>query len=333
VALQIDEAADVADLRAAAQRVDELVRLLHGSGIRIERIVRLVTELNRRLFARAWALLAPPALVARSCLLVMGSEGRGEQILKTDQDNALILADGYDGPDPASVAAAFSEALAQLGYPPCPGGIMVTNPPWRQPLEGFKATIRDWLYGSAPDGPLQLAIFFDAAAVAGDASLLAAARDHLDAILTGHDAYLARFAAAADQFSEPGNWWTRLTAKRDEQPLDLKKLGTFPIVHGVRALALRHRLRATGTVQRLTALVEADAIDAALARDLVDALHFLMTLRLDAQLRQRAAGVAASNVVLPSELRRLEREALHDAMAIVRRFRALLRERFHLDAL
>jgi CBS domain-containing protein len=73
-----------------------MVALLHGSGIRIERIARLVGELNRHLFARTWALVAPPELVAGSCLLVMGSEGRGEQILKTDQDNALLLRDGFD---------------------------------------------------------------------------------------------------------------------------------------------------------------------------------------------------------------------------------------------
>jgi CBS domain-containing protein len=210
---------------------------------------------------------------------------------------------------------------------------MIRNPRWRHSVTGMRETLRDWVYGAGADGVMHLAIFVDAVAVAGDATLLEKARDHLDEILSESDAFLARFASAADQFSEPGNWFTRLTSRRDDTPLDLKKLGTFPIVHGVRALALRHRVRATGTAQRLAALVEADAIDAALARDLVDALHFLMSLRLDAQLRQRAAGAAASNVVLPSELRRLEREALHDALAIVRRFRALLRERFHLDAL
>ena len=93
VAVQIDEAASVDDLKAAAQRIDAMVELLHDGGIKIERIARLVGELNHRLFAKAWGQLAPAELVANSCLLVMGSEGRGEQILKTDQDNALLLRD------------------------------------------------------------------------------------------------------------------------------------------------------------------------------------------------------------------------------------------------
>jgi CBS domain-containing protein len=333
VALQIDEAANLPELRAAAQRIDEMVALLHGSGIRIERITRLVSELNMRLIARLWAVLAPPEVQARSCLLVMGSEGRGEQILKTDQDNALLLQDGFNPPDLPALAAAFNAALAELGYPHCPGDIMVTNPMWRQPLSAFKDTLRGWVHGGTADGPMHLAIFFDAVCVAGDATLLQAARDHLNLVLSGQDQYLARFAASADQFQEPGNWFTRLTHKRDEQPLDLKKLGTFPIVQGVRALALQHGVREQGTAARVQQLLLRGALDAAVARDLVDALHLLMGVRLNHQLKQRAAGQSAGNEVRPSELSTLEREPLHDALAIVKAFRQHLRQHFKLDSL
>jgi CBS domain-containing protein len=333
IALQIDDATTVAELRAAAGRVDEMVALLHGGGIRIQRIARLVGELNTRLFARAWALIAPSALVANSCLLVMGSEGRGEQILKTDQDNALLLRDGFECPDLEAITRRFNAALADFGYPPCPGDIMLTNPRWRQPLAAFRDTMRGWLYGSDPDGPMHLAIFFDAAAVAGDRTLLDEAQAHLERIVHSQASFLARFAAAADQFHEPGNWFTRLTTKRDEQPLDLKKLGTFPIVHGVRALSLEHGVRVTGTVARLERLAEGGHIDRRLAQDLIDSLHFLIGLRLSHQLRQRAAGLQPGNEVRPSELGLLEREPLHDALGVVRRFRQFLRAHFRLDAL
>ncbi len=333
IAVQIDDATSVAELKAAAQRIDDMVTLLHDAGIKIERITRLVSELNARLFAKLWLLLAPSELIANSCLLVMGSEGRGEQILKTDQDNALLLRDGsaVDGVD--GVAARFSAGLAELGYPPCPGQIMVTNPMWCQPVSGFRATLREWVFGADPDGPMRLAIFFDAVCVAGDARLLAAARDHLENILVDNDAFLARFASAADQFSESSPWWSWLTTRRDGQVLDLKKLGTFPIVHGVRALALKHRIRGVGTVDRLQQLVARHAIDAPLARDLTDALHFMMALKLNHQLRERRLGQPPSNLVRPSELGMLEREPLQDALAIIRRFRLLLRQQFRLDAL
>lgn len=332
VALQIDQAASLADLRGAAQRIDEMVTLLHSSGIRIERITRLVCELNSRLIARLWSLLAPEEVRNNSCLLVMGSEGRGEQILKTDQDNALLLRDGFKPPGLDALAAEFSAALAELGYPPCPGHIMVTNPLWRQEVSAFRETLREWVQGAQLEGPMHLAIFLDAACVAGDASLLATARGQLDQLVRGQDTWLARFAAAADQFQEPGNWFTRLTTKRDEQALDLKKLGTFPIVHGVRALALQNGVHDLGTAARIQALAALGKLDTALARDLVDALHLLMGVRLNHQLQQRAEGLAASNEVRPSNLSTLEREPLHDALAIVKRFRLFLRLHFRLEA-
>jgi CBS domain-containing protein len=332
-AAQIDDATTVIDLKAAARRIDELVVALHEGGIKIERVARLVSELNSRLFAKLWSLVAPADLAANSCLLVMGSEGRGEQIIKTDQDNALLLRDGFDAEDVAAVAERFNAALADLGYPPCPGGIMLTNPLWRQSLSAFRATLRDWVYGSDIEGPMRLAIFFDASCVAGDARLLDSARDHLQNILVDNDAFLARFARAADQFDDTPSLWSRLVTRRDQQVFDIKKLGTFPIVHGVRALALQRRIRAPGTVARLNELVAQEAIDVALARDVTDALHFLMALKLQHQLQQRRKGQTADNLIKAAELGALEREPLRDALAIIRRFRAYLRLHFRLDAL
>jgi CBS domain-containing protein len=331
IALRIEQSGSIAELKAAAQQMDGLVGLLHGGGARIEVITALVSELNTRVFARLWSFVASPELLANSCLIVMGSEGRGEQILKTDQDNALLLRDGFDFPGLEEVARQFNAALSDFGYPPCPGDIMLTNPLWRQPLAAFRETIRGWIYDTDPLGVLHLAIFCDAAAVAGDASLLQEARRHLATMLADSDAFLARFARAADQFDEPGTWWTRLTAWRDEQPLDLKKLGTFPIVHGVRALALQHRLSAIGTAQRLRSLVDRQLLESELARDVLDALHFLMGLKLKNQLRQRQTGELASNLVLPSVLGTLERDTLKDSLAIIKRFRQYLKHHFRFE--
>jgi len=333
VARQLDEAGSLDALKEVAQRIEAMVVLMHEGGTRVERIARLVGELNRRLIARLWSQLAPAELVAQSCLLVMGSEGRGEQLLRTDQDNALLLRDDYAGPDPAPVAARFSAALVELGWPPCPGGIMLDRPEWRGSVTQFRETLHHWVYGADPSGVMRLAIFLDAGVAAGDPALLEALRSHLDRILVGGDVFYARFAAAADQFDEPGHWWSRLTARADEQPLDLKKLGSFPIVHGVRALALQQRVHETGTAARLRRLVEQRQLDAALGADLIEALHYLMGLKLRHQLHQRDAGQTPSNQVRPSDLSTMDRDQLKDALAIVRRFRLLLRLRFRLDEL
>jgi CBS domain-containing protein len=335
IALQVQQANDLAELQAAARQINGLIGLLNKGGVKIEVISTLVSELNSQIFARLWSFVAPPELEANSCLIVMGSEGRGEQILKTDQDNALILRDGFEWPGLDDVARRFNDALASFGYPPCPGNIMVTNPQWRQPLGDFKATIADWLLGSQPDGPMHLAIFMDARAVAGDVALLQAARQHLDTLFGGNQALLARFAGAIEQFAEPGTWWDRLTTLRgkDEQAFDLKKLGTFPIVHGVRALALEHHVDALRTTERIHQLAGRELLDAPLARDLVDALQFLMGLKLRNNLRQAELGEAAHNQVRLSDLGTLERDLLKDSLAIIKRFKQHLRTHFKLESL
>ena len=335
IALQISHAQSIDDLKAAARQIDSLIAVLQGDGVRVAVIAGIVGELNRQLFSRLWDLVAPADLRANSCLIVMGSEGRSEQIIKTDQDNALLIRDGFDCPDIAAITAAFTAALIEFGYPPCPGGIMLSRPLWCQPLARFRDTLREWIYGADPEGPMHLSIFLDAQPVAGDARLLEEARAHLDFLLSDNAPWFARFAHAVEQFSEPRSWWSRLPglSGRAAAEIDLKKLGLFPVVQGVRALALQFRVRAPGTVPRLEALVAAGHLDGMLARDLTDALHFLMGLKLSNNLRQIAAGEPAGNSLRLSDLGTLDRQALKDSLAIVRRFKQWLAHHYRFDAL
>ena len=335
ITLQVEQAHTVAELQLAALQVDDTIKLLQRGGMRIEIISRLVSELNSQIFARLWALLSPPELVQNSCLLVMGSEGRGEQILKTDQDNALLLRDGYLHPPLADITQQFSTALLGFGYPPCPGHIMVTNPMWCQSLGAFRQTIGQWLYADNPEGKMHLAIFMDARAVAGDATLLQNARNFALNRAIGSNTFISRMASAIDQFAEPSSaWWSRLPllGSRESETFDLKKIGTFPIVHGARALALEYRLEALGTVARLQALAHLQVLPAALERDLVETLHMLMTLKLRNNLRQRALGQAISNLVELNSLGTLERDQLTDALGVIRQFKQFLRQHYRLES-
>jgi CBS domain-containing protein len=267
--------------------------------------------------------------------MVMGSEGRGEQILKTDQDNAVLLRDGFEHPALKDVTAHFSATLLRFGYPPCPGNIMVTNPLWCQDIANFRQTVTRWIFSGDADGKMNLAIFMDARAVAGDASLLADVRQHMLALASNEIGFLSRMASAIDQFQEPGsNWWNRLPllANREPETFDLKKIGSFPIVHGVRALALQFRLEALSTTERLHALVNRQVLPAALGRDLEETLHLLMALKLRNNLRQRALGQDIGNLVELSSLGALDRDQLKEALSIIRQFKQFLRVHYRLEA-
>jgi CBS domain-containing protein len=334
ITLEVEQARTVESLRAAALQVDDSVKMLQRGGMRIEIISKLVSELNGQIFAKLWSLLAPPELVQNSCLLVMGSEGRGEQILKTDQDNALLLRNDYHHPDLAGITERFSAALLTFGYPPCPGNIMLTNPMWCQSLASFRETIGQWLFGADPEGKMNMAIFMDSRAVAGDTHLLVNAREHALSLAIGSHTFVGQMASAIDQFKEPpSGWWGRLTQLqlREPETFDLKKIGTFPIVHGARALALEHRLSALGTVERLQALANANAVAPALTRDLIETLHMLMALKLRNNLRQMSLGQPISNLVELSSLGTLDRDQLQDALGIIRIFKQHLRLRYRLE--
>ncbi len=304
----------------------------HAEAVDVEAITAAVTAFNQRLFARTWELVAPLPLQRHSCLIVMGSEGRGEQILKTDQDNGLLLPDDRALPGLDTATRGFSDALAAFGYPPCPGGNMLTERLWCRPLAAFRDSLTDWIRGNDPEGAMRLAIFFDAVAVAGDGALLDGARRHLRLFGTD-DAFLARFAAAADQFGELAPWWRWLSPGRDSRATDIKKRGLFPIVHGTRALALRHGVEARGTAERLRLLADGGHVEGALADALRDAMHLLMAVRLGRQLAQRAAGRTPDNLIEPGALDGATQRRLEQAFDVVDRFRRLLRQQFRLDLL
>ena len=333
ITLRINDAANIDELAEAAAQLTGMIGRQFRSGTRVGLIARMVQDLNARLFDRAWQLIAPAELVHNSCLFVMGSEGRGEQLLKTDQDNGLVLRDGYAPPaDLPSICERFSDALARFGYPPCPGGIMVSNPAWRMTAADFAQTARRWLAMPEADSLMNLAIFMDAHAVSGDARLLDAVKASLMQMATDSDALLARFASAIDAFGGSVGWWNRLLGDAGER-LNLKKEGIFPLVHGVRSLALAGRLDATGTVERIEALVQRGDLSADMGRELTESLHFFMSLKLKAGLAELDRQQPVSGAVDAKALSSFERDLLKDTLGVVKRFKAQLHHRFKMNAL
>lgn len=333
IGLQIERAQAIADLQAAAGDLQRLIELLHRTGVKVTHIARLMQELNGKLFARLLQLLAPPALLANSCLLVLGSEGRGEQILKTDQDNALILRDDYHCPDLVAITQQFTATLATMGYPPCAGGIMISNPQWRQPYSTYQDILYRWVWQPNEQDVLNLAIFVDAHPVCGDVRLLQGLRQQLQDLMQDHDGFYASFARAIDAFETPIGLFSQLIADQGshKNELDLKKGGIFPIVHGVRSLALQYRVAVLNTQQRIAELVVLGRLEEGFAADLKEALAFLQQLKLNSGLEEMRQGRQPDNLVRPHKLSTLERDLLKDSLLVVKKFKALLRHHFKLQ--
>jgi len=332
VSLELEQAEDLDALARASARLPGLVKALMAQGVKLRFAMELLAALNGRIISKAFDLTVPAEHHQDSCLMVMGSEGRGEQILKTDQDNGLILADGADWPGRAEQMDRFIERLLTLGYPRCPGNIMVSNPQWVDSLGGWRQRIGRWAERRDGEALMNLAILLDAHAAAGNPALLESLREALFARCSHDELLLSHFARPVLSFSTPLTLFGSL--KRPTHGIDIKKGGIFPIVHGVRTLALERRIRATSTLARLDALVADGRLEAEFAADLGEALSLFAELRLNQQLaRLEEAGQPGddANLVVVQRLSTLERDLLREALHLVKEFKQRLSYRFHLE--
>ncbi len=332
---QIERARTVDDLILTAGDIQSQVERLHKQGARVEVIAEITSDLNRRLFAKVFNLIGSPAIREAGCLIVMGSEGRGEQTVRTDQDNGLLLARPVPEADLQSFRDGFTNALEKFGFPPCPGNVMVRNPLWSQPIDSFLRQLKGWIIAPNDESPINLGIFFDAVPVIGKHELLDRAKSAMVEMMHGESAYLSRFARAIDQFEgASAGVLTSIMASvgvgSDE--IDVKKAGTFPIVHGVRTFAIDEGLKEVPTVARIEALGAKGMLGAELARDLVGALSYFMEIRLRSQLRAMKTGKRELEAIVRlSEMSTRDRDLLRDALRVVKRFREVVRSRYHLS--
>jgi CBS domain-containing protein len=340
--LKIDQACSIADLKPVTEQIDQLVSSLNRKGIKTHYIAKLVAELHRKLLYKLTQWLLPEALHHKVCVLVMGSEGRSEQVIRTDQDNALIVQDGLLAEELAQIesfAVAFNNALLELGFPMCPGNVMLSNPLWRKSKAEFMRQVDDWFERTDADSFMNLAIFYDAQAIMGDEDLIRAVKQRLHWQLTQQPLWLRHFAKSALQFETPVSFFGALITQKNSgvERMDIKKGGIFPIVHGIRSFALQEGLQPSNTHWRIKALMDLGVINSAFGEELGESLNFFNTLRLESQLNQLAlqqgsAGhIVFDNFIQVQALTHLQQDLLKQALGVVAQFKKQLTRHFKLQ--
>jgi len=298
-----------------SRKVTEMVAALLSGGLRPVVISGFVAQLNDALVRRIlhWAeqdLGAPPAPYA---WIALGSEGRREQALLTDQDNALVFAD--EGAASREYYTALADRantdLTAAGFPRCPGGYMARNhcgtlTEWR---DKFVA----WVGDPTARSVLDAAIFFDFRRVAGTLSL-----DPLQEVLDGipqREAFLRSLVRQALEFRPPPLLVLRLRGGGSE--LDLKRQGIAPVVFMARCYALAVGSHARNTLERLSAATRAGLMGPDASANVMEAYRFLLGLRLRSQLKMISEGKAPTNVVALSQLSVIERSRLKDSLQAI----------------
>jgi CBS domain-containing protein len=310
-----------------AGMVDNLTK----GGLDVAQIGRVIASINDTLLRRLLR-LAEQELGPSPCpyaWIVFGSEGRTEQALITDQDNAIIYqkdspgAQNYFG----QLARLVVDDLLRAGFPPCPGGYMATN--WCKPLQSWIELFEGWIKTPSPQNLLETAIFFDFRAVFGDLSV-----EPLEEQVNKageHGIFLAQLARAATEFKPPLGFFRRIRA--EDGQVDLKKGGIAPIVSLARVYGLEGKIRARSTVDRLEGALAAGKLSEIGAGNLIETYRFLQELRLREQLADIKAGRTPENKVRLQSLTALENKHLKDAFLAIREMQEAASQQFRTDML
>jgi len=327
VAVQIDKANNVEDLKQLQDDLRNIIVTLRAKGVKVRYISKLVSALNIKIYKKVFEMFVPDELKSECALLVMGSEGREEQTIKTDQDNALVIKDGVDVALFEVPMVQLNAALITLGFPKCLGNVMVSNQYWRRDVTSYKALISNWTESLSEESLQNLSIFLDAKYVAGEELLHSELKEYLYQHFHNRDDVLAHIAKAVLNFDTPLSLFSSfVTDKKHENGLDLKKGGVFALVHGVRTLSLQNEIQATNTIERIKELNNKGIIDKNFATELIESFDTLSGVRLQAML-----GAQENNYINPNELSKLQRDLLKDSFKIINKFKKFMSFHFHLN--
>jgi CBS domain-containing protein len=346
LAREIDAATSLDDLAELAPRVTGLVRQLVNRGESTYQIGQIVSELNDRLVIRVLYFVAkrvgeagedPPVSY---CWLAIGSEGRREQTLRTDQDNCLVY---EDPPRHLAVAAAkyfagFTEeatrALVAVGFPPCDGGFMASNPRWCQPLSVWRRYFLSWIRQPSPEKVLPACIFFDLLPVAGAKPLAHALRGIIDTEAPRNSAFVALLAKDVVWRRPPLTVFGNVKVQRrgvHRGRVEVKAAGSLQLVGAARLYAIQLALGVTNTVERFQAVGARGLYSESDITAMVQAHQHLTRLRLIHELGRLERGETPDKWIDPRQLSRADALLFLDALRIVERVQAGIRGRFATD--
>lgn len=349
VARRIQSCATLAELTEAMPALTETTRGLFEQGISGYEVGRILSELNDAVIRRVLGFVEQELSASGSgqpcvpyCWVVLGSEGRREQTLHTDQDNALV----YEDPSPPLRRPAetyfhrFADraiaGLIALGYPPCPGGAMASNPKWCQPLAVWRRYFADWVREPAGENLLYASIYFDLRPVAGDERLARALREEIRTQVAAWRSFPRHLAKIAVSHAPPLGLFSRFRLERRDgrRGLNVKLNAILLLVNALRAYAIDLGLDETNTIERLEAATRAGGcFTSSEAIDVREAYETIARFRLRHQLARIAGGHAPDNLLDPYALGRTEQRQLKEAFRAVRRLQGKVADRYFTEAL
>lgn len=337
---EVAAARSVEELRETGARVLDTVRFATRAGADTRSVVRLISHFNDAITLRLIALLEETEgvrLPTGSAYLALGSEGRGEQTLRTDQDSAIVFDDRLS-PEKQDALERFATRLVtvleEIGVPRCPGNTMASNPAWRRSLTDWKRLLDQWITIPVPEHMVNFGMFQDLRVLHGDETLGMKLRDHIRAAVQSNPFFLPNMARHVVRFPPPLGMFGRIRTERSGEhrgQVDIKKAGIFAITVGATLLALETGSVGGTTWDKLELLGKRGILAPGDREAIEDAFTFLVQLRLGRQLRALADNDRPSNYVTPLAMTDKERDLFRQALRGAGTFLRIIRDHYQLD--
>lgn len=289
----VKEARHFSELREKWSRMPELIHLLISRGMKagfVNQIITTVADtITQRVIERVIKEIGPAP--AQFVYFVLGSEGRGELTLKTDQDNAIIYEDKANEHREEvrayflDFASRVSSALDQMGLAFCDGGLMAMNPKWTHSLSHWKRNYDQWVSDASQETAMNYSTFFDCRAIFGNVELLDQLRSHMDQLMErAPERFFISLGYNALQYEPPLTFFRKIRTEEVDGKKQLNLKQTMrPIVDLARVYALKFRIWETNTISRIKALSERGVFTDKEVQELTHAFEYLMNLRLENQ--------------------------------------------------
>ncbi|MEJ5300706.1 MAG: DUF294 nucleotidyltransferase-like domain-containing protein [Thermodesulforhabdaceae bacterium] len=293
-------------------------------GLSFHRLSRMITSVYDTITNQVIRLLSSEVYDQDFVWIHMGSSGRKEQVITTDQDNAIILLSSNTF---LELASRINDALEKIDIPKCSANYMASNKNWHLSLEGWKELFRRWFEEPTSDHLRYLTVFLDMRPIYGDPEPLKELLDHIYKSSTNQSIRLLAYDATV--LNPPIGIWG---IKGLKQGIDLKKYAIYPIVNGIRVLSLDNKiLEITNTIERIQALRDIKAIGIQMSEDLKEAFDFMQTLRLRHQSKAIKYGKPADNNISAKELDTLDIIILKESLKITASFQKMLKSRYNIE--
>ncbi|WP_200975476.1 DUF294 nucleotidyltransferase-like domain-containing protein [Echinicola sp. 20G] len=335
---------DVQEMRGIRDRAESLLGYFLENEVAIDFVASIMSEINDVIIKRA-ILLAKRKLdedfeeesKVPFCFLSLGSEGRQEQLLRTDLDNAIVFQDVPSDHLPRTklyfetLAQEVIETLIACGYHPCPSEVMANNPDWCQPLSVWKSYFHDWVNLPQEEALMKATIFFDFRPVYGQKQLSEEMTAAIYRMVDQKPSFLSFLAKNALLNPPPMGFFKNFIVEKSgehQDQFDIKLRAMMPLADAARILALSHSVSGVNnTFERFEKLAELEPQNASLYQEARSAYEIFLRLRA---LEGIASGTSG-RYITPRSLGKLQRQLLKNAFSPIHKIQELLTVRFQTD--